>query len=110
MPTSLDSLLIALLVALGPVEQELPAGVENDRFHDGFKQGYHQLTVRPEKTGRSEDGACRYFIDAHARRNCEIRTKRALSGAAEPGYPSQVIYLAPSEPGMPFKFPTSISR
>lgn len=110
MPTSLDSLLVALLVALGPVEQEFPAGAENDRSLDGFRQGYHQLTVRPEQAGRSEGGACRYFIDAQARRNCEIRTTRALSGAAEPSYPSQVIYLAPSEPGMPFKFPTSTFR
>lgn len=103
MDASLDTLLVALLVALAPVEQELPAVPPGDTFAAGVAQGYHGLELRPSVADTS---ACRSFFDAEARHNCVIRTTRAGTGSAAPDadFPSQVTWIAPGDPGMPFRF------
>jgi hypothetical protein len=103
MQITIDSLVLALLVALAP-EQE--PGHGNDRILDGMLT--EPQSARPAAlAGPQPPSACQYFVDSEARRKCAIRTSRtALSGAAEPhaSYPETVIWLTPLEPRMPMQF------
>jgi hypothetical protein len=103
--STFDGLLVALLVALSLPEQDLPANAPADSFHQGFQQGYEGL-------GPGDAAACRYFADAAARQNCLSRTKRALTGAAAkaPAFPDETVWIAPNDPGMPFKIGPNMLR
>ncbi|HEX2113926.1 MAG TPA: hypothetical protein VHM01_05930, partial [Alphaproteobacteria bacterium] len=96
---SIDNLLVALLIALGP---EPDQGAANDRVLDSLLSIDQRNTRQTRFNGLADDpSACRYFADAEARRKCMIRTSRiAQSGAAEPAgsYPETLIWLAPTEP------------
>ena len=101
MQISIDSFVVALLMALSP---EPEPGAMADRMVDGA------LTPAPEQRQQQlnvlvqEAAACGYFVDPEARRKCVVRTSRIVqSGAIEPGasFPETVIWLAPLEPRMP---------
>ena len=103
MQITIDSLVVALLMALAPETEQGPG---QDRTLDGL------LSNPPEQRSSRQPGgvlandpsACRYYADPEARRKCTVRTGRmAQSGAAEPApsYPETVIWLAPLEPRMP---------
>jgi hypothetical protein len=112
MQTSFDSLLVALFVALSPAENDGQASLFTESFRQGFQQGYEGLRLRAEAHGQRETADCRYFADAAARGKCIVRTNRAHSGAAEttPAYPDQTIWIAPEDPGMPFKYSPNTPR
>lgn len=111
MQTSFDSLLVALFMALSPLEHEAHPRLSGDSLQHGFQQGYEQLRLRPEPTEPGEIADCRYFVDAVARGNCVIRTSRAFSKAAATlAFPDQTIWIAPGDPGMPFKYGPSPTR
>lgn len=100
MPSSVDGLLIALLVVLAPDRD----GSTGERLADDFQ-------FSPPPLRRSidpSDGAtaCQQFADAEARRKCMIRTGRSASGSAEvtANYPETQFWVTPVDPGMPFKF------
>ena len=110
MQMSIDGLLVALLVVLGP-EQE--AVTTNDRTLAGLAVN-PQIQQEKRDSGLATDASsCRYFADPEARRKCAIRTSRpAQSGAAErdPDYPENTIWLTPAEPAMPYKFHSNTPR
>jgi hypothetical protein len=102
MQITIDSLVLALLVALAP-EQE--PGHGNDRILDTVLT--EPQSTLPTPVNASTPSACQYFVDSEARRKCAIRTSRTdQSGAAErrTSYPETVIWLAPLEPRMPTQF------
>ena len=95
MPMSIDGLLVALLVVLAP-DQE-PSGALDGLAFD----------PQAQRQAPADAAACRLFVDIEARRKCTIRMSRpAASGAAEPtlSFPETVIWIAPAEPTMPYKF------
>lgn len=111
MQTSFDSLLVALFMALSPVEHEAQPGLSGDAFRQGFHQGYEQLRLRPEPPGPGDIGNCRYFADAVARSNCVVRTSRPISKSSTTlAFPDQTIWITPDDPGMPFKYSPSTIR
>jgi hypothetical protein len=113
MQSSFDSLLVALFVALSPAEHDGQPGIAAaDPPRPGFYQDYEWLSLRPVPSGASEATDCRYFVDATARDNCLIRTTRASSKTGESilAFPDQIIWIAPGDPGMPFKFSTNPGR
>jgi hypothetical protein len=101
MQITIDSLVLALLVALSPEPDQNAA---NERMIDGaFTE---PRSARHGPLGPLPDpSACSYFVDTEARRKCLIRTSRgARSGADEPLPPESVIWVSPVEPRMPFSF------
>ena len=112
MQMSIDGLLVALLVVLAP-EQELGPGQTNDRTLAGLNVNPQVQQERRDIALATDVSTCRFFADAEARRKCTIRTSRKLpSGSAErdPVYPETVIWLAPTEPSMPYKSPSNLPR
>lgn len=100
MQQTLESLLIAILVALNPVESEAPTFAQEA----GSEQAGSTGNAVPAPLTMDVD-PCRHFNDPGARRNCVIRTKRTPSGSIESGqFPSQTVWMAPNDPGMPFRF------
>lgn len=112
MQTPFDSLLVALFVALSPADHDGRPSPSVESFRQGFDQGYEGLRLRPDARGQGEAADCRYFADAVARGNCVARTNRALSGTAETSktFPDQTIWIAPEDPGMPFKYSPNTGR
>jgi hypothetical protein len=112
MQSAFDSLLVALFVALAPVEQEAQPGLSAESFRQGFQQGYQGLNMRPDGVGTADAADCRYFVDDVARRHCIVRTERALSGTAEkaPPFPAGTVWIAPSDPEMPFGYTPGTGR
>ena len=110
MQMSIDGLLVALLVVLGP-EQEAVAA--SDRTLAGLGVN-PQVQQEKRDSGLATDAAaCRYFADPEARRKCAIRTSRPVqSGSTERNqdYPESVIWLTPAEPAMPYKFNSNTPR
>jgi hypothetical protein len=104
MQMSIDGLLVALLVVLAP-EQE--PTMTNERALAGLAPDPQVQQERRDSAMTTDPSACRYFADQEARRKCAIRTSRPVaSGAPNPisTYPETLIWLAPSEPSMPYKF------
>jgi hypothetical protein len=94
---SIDGLLVALLVVLAP-DQDPNA-----------ERALDSLSADPQtqRQAPADAAACRMFVDIEARRKCTIRMSRpAASGTAEPtlSFPESVIWMAPAEPTMPYKF------
>jgi hypothetical protein len=112
MQSAFDSLLVALFVALVPPEHEAPTSLLSDSFYQGFKQGYEDLRLSGDAARKDDGSACRYFANPVARSNCIARISRAASGAADSGltFPDHTIWIAPGDPGMPFKLPPNSSR
>lgn len=102
MQSAIDSLLVALLVALAP-ETESPG----ERLN-----GLSSFERRDRIGAVSEAVVCQQFADIEARRKCTIRAGRAASGTtgANATYPETVIWMAPIDPGMPFKFKATPQR
>jgi hypothetical protein len=107
MQGSIDSLLIALFVALAP-DQDLPPG---ERPPD---RALLAMPFEPSRSGEMAPAAaaCLQFADANARRNCEIRARRAGSGTAEPVtlHPETLFWVAPTQPDMPINFGANSRR
>ncbi len=102
MQQTLESLLIALLVALNPAEPDAPSFAPDE----GSGGAGPAATAPPAPLTVDMDvDRCRNFNDPEARRNCIIRTTRPLSGSSEVGeFPSRTVWIAPNDPGMPFRF------
>jgi hypothetical protein len=103
MQITIDSLIVALVLALAPEQDQ---GAATDRIVDSLLSGSaEQRSGQQPVVNTSEPAACRYFADREARRKCAIRTSRlAASGSAEPdlSFPETIIWIAPAEPRMPW--------
>lgn len=107
MQSAIDSLLVALLVALAPETDSLGG----ERLN-GSQFGLAPSERRARAGAAGEAVVCQQFADIEARRKCTIRTGRASSGAGggNATYPETVIWMAPIDPGMPFKFKATPQR
>lgn len=100
MQITIDSLVLALLVALSPEPDQ-----NGDRMIDGTFTEPRSAQQGPLGAPPPDPSACGYFVDTEARRKCLIRTSRgARSGANEPRPTESVIWVTPLEPRMPFSF------
>lgn len=100
MQHTLESLLVALLVALNPGESDSPTFTPEESG-----QQTETASAVPPAPLKMDTESCQRFADPAARRNCVIRTSRAPSGSAERSeFPSQTVWVAPDDPGMPFRF------
>lgn len=110
MQSTFDGLLIALLMALAPSDQDLPPD-SDPSFRDGFNLGYQELKLH-EPPAQGDAAGCRFFIDEAARKNCMVRTGRAQSGSAEnlAQFPDDTIWIVPRDPAMPLRFQPKTPR
>jgi hypothetical protein len=112
MQMSIDGLLVALLVVFAPEQHEPSPG--NERVLAGLVPDPQVQQERRNSALTADPSACRFFADSEARRKCTIRTSRpaAASGSAETSssYPESVIWMAPAEPAMPYKFHANPTR
>jgi hypothetical protein len=103
MQHTIESLLVALLVALNPSETESPTFTP-----EGSQEAGPARAGAPPAPLKMESESCQRYADPAARRNCLIRTGRALSGSAEgeetKEFPAQTVWVTPDDPGMPFRF------
>ena len=100
MQHTLEGLLVALLVALNPSESETPTFTTED-----IQEAATARSGESPAPLKMDGESCQRFADAAARRNCVIRTSRALSGSTEASaFPAQTVWVAPDDPGMPFRF------
>ena len=111
MQITIDNLLVALLIALAPEQDQ---GAANDRILDNLLMADQRNERQKQLNALVDDpSACRHFADAEARRKCMIRTSRmARAGAGEStgSHPETVIWVTPTEPRMPPVFGPNISR
>ena len=110
MPVAVDSVFVALLIALAP-EPDAVAGAEHVAGLQAEPQ--QQQPDKPKAVPQRDPELCRYFVDPEARRKCVIRTDRAnqaASGAAEPSFPEGTFWLTPDEPPMPSRLPPNQQR
>lgn len=112
MQTSFDSLLVALLLALSPLEHDGAPGQQADAQRPPFYQGNERFRLRLEAHDPSDTSDCRYFVDAVARGNCMVRTSRTISKASGTvlAFPDQTMWIAPGDPGMPFRYSPILTR
>jgi hypothetical protein len=84
MLSTLEGVLIALMVAFSPA----------DRAPDGGPMAAAMPAVDPA-------AACERYSSDTARRNCVARIGRPLETADAALFPEQVSWVAPVDPGMP---------
>lgn len=108
MQIAFDNLIVALMVVLGPIQPALPIASLNSQFPSVF----HEASARPDNAAEAGDLPCHHFVDPLARHKCTIRIGRQASGAAELPIPfrSEVTWISPPAPGMPFKYPSNFVR
>ena len=103
MQNTLESLLVALLVTLNPADTDSP-GFTPEEGPDQAVTATAKDPPAPVKVDAIPN-SCRYYVDPAGRRNCILRTSRAMSGSAEASeFPSQTVWVAPEDRGMPFRF------